>query len=54
MLFSLPAILQQCLLQAEYYIKSALATANGWPASANWRKLCNRVSEHENGNGHLA
>ena len=32
--------------------KSALATAEGWPASANWRKLCNQVPEHENSNGH--
>ena len=31
--------------------KSALATAKRWPASANWRKLCNRVPEHEKNNG---
>ena len=33
--------------------KSALATGNGWPASANWRKLCNRESEPEKGDGHI-
>ena len=32
--------------------KSALATAEGWPVSANWRKLCNTILEHENSNGH--
>ena len=32
--------------------KSALATAEGWSVSAKWRKLCNRVLEHEMGNGH--
>ena len=32
--------------------KSALATVGGWPASALWRKLCNRVPEHERSNGH--
>ena len=32
--------------------KSALATAEGWPACSNWRKLCNRVPEHEKSNGH--
>ena len=50
-LFFAPAILEQCLLQAT---KSELATAGGWPASANWRKLCNRVPEHEKCNGHGA
>ena len=33
--------------------KSALATAEGWPASANWRKSCNRVPEHEKSNGNM-
>ena len=32
--------------------KSALATAEGWPASVNWRKLCNWVPEHEMSNAH--
>ena len=32
--------------------KSALATAEGWPANANWRKLCNGVPEHERSNWH--
>ena len=32
--------------------KSALATAEGWSVSTKWRKLCNRVLEHEKSNGH--
>ena len=32
--------------------KSVLTTAEGWPASANWLKLCNRVPEHPKSNGH--
>ena len=38
-----------CRLSAS---KSALATVEGWPSSAKWRKLCNRVSEHEKSNRH--
>ena len=30
--------------------KSSLATVKGWPVSAKWRKLCNRVPEHEKSN----
>ena len=32
--------------------KSTLATDECWPASTNWRKLCDMVSEHEKCNGH--
>ena len=32
--------------------KSPLATAQGWPASANWQKLCNRIPDHEKSNEH--
>ena len=33
--------------------KSSLATVKGWPVSANWRKLCNRVLEHVMGIGNV-
>ena len=32
--------------------KSALATAESWPASYRCRKLCHRVPEHDKSNGH--
>ena len=32
--------------------KSALATGAGWPASAKWRNLCNRVPQREKSNWH--
>ena len=32
--------------------KSAIAAAEGWPASANWWTLHNRIHGHEKNNGH--
>ena len=52
-LFSVPAILELCLLQAVYCIQIALAEAKGWSSSAKWRRLCNRYPEHEKSNWHM-